>query len=272
MLTLRQSALNAFETCPYACLQEYGAIGTTDRKDDEAISNKYARTGIIFHETMEIWGNNKLDGKIVTTSELHKILDDKLDSEDKTLFKDEEEIEAYRASLKEQIDWVYETVGCEYITPIGVEWSFKKDLIKDVLPITGTVDLITGSLSFKDVSLCDYKTGKVYTKNELKDNMQSTLYALAFFNEFGFMPKEFVFYFTKHKKVKVVPITPDFILRGTERILKSWYEMEQGNFKVNNNNKYFCKNFCSYYKECPAYKSTGNKAWDNIIKFGENNK
>lgn len=270
MITLRQSALNAMERCPYACEKEYGAIGSGDRDDDTSPTNKYARTGIVFHETMEVWGLNKMEGKVVNQSLLHEILSDKLDNEDKSLFKDEEEIEMYRESLKEQIDWIYETICCDHMTPIGVEWNFKEDLIPETLPITGTVDLITGNLDTKDVSLCDYKTGKVYTKNELKDNMQATLYALAFYKKFGFMPKEFVFYFTKHKKIKTISITPDFIARGTERILKSWYEMEKGNFKPNNNNKYFCKNFCSIYKECPAFKSTGNKGWDAIIKFNEN--
>lgn len=266
MLTVRQSSLNCFEKCMYKGYNEFGDVGSIGKADEQELTNKYARIGIIFHETMEIWGNNKMEGKSVNLETLHKILNDKLDCEDKSLFENEEEIENYRVSLHEQLDWTYEKCLCDTVTPLGVEVTFSLDnLLPDFITCTGTIDRIDGDMTTKEIRLGDYKTGKVYTKKELSNNIQATLYSLAFYKMFGFLPKAFDFYFTKHKKVKTVMITPEFLKNGTERILDIWYKILQKDFRPTCENKYFCKNFCDSYKECPKYSKVKlNNNWDNI--------
>lgn len=265
--TLRQSALNTFELCMYKGLKEWGDVGQTGLQDEQDLTNKYATIGIIFHEVMELWGNEKIQGTSVTLPVLHNIIDEKLNDVDVSLFTDKEEIEKYRESLHEQLDWAYEKASLEFITPIGVEVSFKQDVLPGTLPVTGTIDLVTGDLDKKEVSLCDWKTGKTYTKKELESNIQATLYSLAFYKMFGFLPEQFIFYFSKTKKVKIIKITPDFIKKGTERILATWYKITEGDFVPNCTNRYFCKNFCTIYKECPKYKkSITGTSWDNIGK------
>lgn len=268
MLTMRQSAINTYEKCMYKGLIEWGDIGSTGRADEEELTNKYARVGIIFHEVMEYWGKNKLKDIDVPVDDLHKMLDTKLDEEDKDLFESEAEIEKYRVSLHEQLEWTKDACKLSEIRPLGVEVTFNiDDIFTDFIKCTGTIDRIDGNMKEKRIRLGDYKTGKVYTKKELTNNIQATLYSLAFYKQFGFMPEAFDFYFTKFKKVKTIMITPEFIKEGTLRIMDIWYKIKLKQFEPNCSSVYFCKNFCDIYKrkECPKFKKTAhNNAWDNI--------
>lgn len=266
MITIRQSSLNCYEKCLYKGSVEFGEVGSLGRADEVELTNKYARVGIVFHEVMEIWGNNKMEGKSVNLETLHEIIDSKMEEEDDTLFDNEEEKEKYRLSLHEQLDWTYDKCICDSVTPLGVEVTFSlEDLLPDFITCTGTIDRIDGDIASKKVRLGDYKTGKVYTKKELSNNIQATLYSLAFYKMFGFLPEAFDFYFTKHKKVKTVQITPEFLRNGTTRILDIWYKILSGDNKPTCENKFFCKNFCDCYNECPKYKKAKiNNSWDNI--------
>lgn len=266
MITIRQSSLNCYEKCMFKGFTEFGPVGSLGKSDEEELTNKYARVGIVFHEVMEIWGKNMMEGKSVNLDTLHQLIDKKMCKEDTSLFKDETEIDNYIKSLHEQLDWTYEKCICDTVVPLGVEVTFELEgLLPDFITCTGTIDRIDGDLSSKEVRLGDYKTGKVYTKKELSNNIQATLYSLAFYKMFGFLPKAFDFYFTKHKKVKTIMITPEFLKNGTERILDIWYKILSGDNKPNCENKYFCKNFCDSYSECPKYKKVKvNNGWDDI--------
>lgn len=266
MITIRQSSLNCFEQCLFKGFNEYGEIGQTGKADEEELTNKYARVGIVFHEVMEYWGKEAICGKSVSVQELHKLIDLKLDQEDITMFKDEAEIETYRVSLHEQLDWAYERCLCDYVVPLGVEVTFSlEELLPGFVTTTGTIDRIDGDMATKKVRLGDYKTGKVYTKKELGNNIQATLYSLAFYKMFGFLPEAFDFYFTKHKKVKTIMITPEFLKNGVARILDIWYKIKQGNPIPSCENKYFCNNFCDSKKDCPKFKKIKqNNSWDDI--------
>lgn len=266
MITIRQSSLNCFEKCMFKGYEEFGAVGSLGKADEQELTNKYARVGIVFHEVMEFWGNHAMKGESVNLETLHEMIDTKLNGEDITLFENETEIETYRTSLHEQLDWTYDRCLCNTVVPLGVEVTFSfDDLLPDFITCTGTIDRIDGNIQNKEVRLGDYKTGKVYTKKELSNNIQATLYSLAFYRMFGFLPVAFDFYFTKHKKVKTIMITPEFLKNGTERILSIWYKILSGDKKPTCENKYFCKNFCDSYKVCPKFKKAKtNTAWDNI--------
>lgn len=266
MKKLRMTMLGDYERCPYLCKVNWGEVGDVGKVDKEGSShNKYSEFGIIFHEVMEHHALAKMEGTILPVEVLHELLDEKLKTFDLELLDNPEEFEDWRTSLHEQIDWGYETATLPHTNVIGAEVTFDlDDLIKDCLPFTGTIDRIVGDLSKKEVFLEDWKTGKVYTKKELSNNIQATVYSLAFYKMFGFMPEEFRFYFTKHKKVKVIKITPDFIKRGVERILVNWYNINNGDFSPNTSNKYFCKNFCSINKECPTRKRVTTVGWENV--------
>lgn len=267
MQLMRMSALKDFETCPFMYRTLWGELGEAGRVEtEESPTNKYAQYGIIFHEVMEKHALSKMNDTPLSLEQLHKILDEKLKEFDLSLVKDEEEHLEWSKSLHEQLDWGYESETMWATNVIGTEVTFKlDDLITGVtLPFKGTMDRITGDLDKKEVSIKDWKTGKVFTRKELSNNIQATVYSLAFYRMFGFLPKEFVFIFTKHKKTKTIQITPDFLERGIERVLTNWYKISNGECTPNTSNKFFCKNFCSVSKECPSNKRVEKKGWENV--------
>lgn len=266
MKKLRMTMMGDYERCPFLCKVNWGTIGEIGKADTEVRDmNKYAWFGIVFHEVMEIHALAKMEGNLIPLETLHNILDEKLANTEMSMLKDIEELDEWKESLHNQLDWGFEEATLEHTNVIGAEATFELDnLIPECLPFTGTMDRIVGNLDTKEVAIEDWKTGRVYTKKELSSNIQATVYSLAFYKMFGFMPEEFRFYFTKHKKVKVIKITPDFIKKGTERILENWYKMNNNEWNPNTANKYFCKNFCSISKECITQKKVEKKGWEKI--------
>ena len=267
MQLLRMSSLKDFETCPFMYRTLWGEIGEAGRVELEpSPTNKYASYGVIFHEVMEAHALSKMEGTPLSIEQLHGLLNEKLETFDLSLLDNEEEHLEWSKSLHDQLAWGYEIDTMWATNVIGAEVTFKLDNLIDGIdiPMKGTMDRITGDLDKKEVSIKDWKTGKVYTKNELSDNIQATIYSLAFYRMFGFLPKEFIFFFTKHKKVKTIQITPDFLERGIARILKNWNNIIQGERTPNTRNKYFCKHFCAVKDECPSMKRVQKKGWEKI--------
>lgn len=266
MQKIRQSALNDAERCLYMCNEIWGALGSPETKKEDQDRNKYNETGILFHEVMEYWGKCRIEGTPITLENLHALMDDKMNTSLDEYYDTLDEKEMYRVSLHEQIDWTWDNANLAFLVPIGVEVTFDlSDLIEGIVPVTGTIDRISGDLEQKRIILEDYKTGRVYTKKELASNMQATLYSLAFYKQFGFMPEEFIFYFTKHKKIKSVKITPDFLKAGMERILSVYFKIAEGTNEPNKDKsvKYFCNHFCSVKPKCPLFKKRNNN-WDKV--------
>lgn len=261
MKTIRQSALNSYERCPHAFLEEWGEYGSPDREDNDIErQNKYSFTGIKFHETMEHWGQHKIAGTSLHINVLHDHLDERLIEVPSKFFDCLSEERGFRDSLHEQLDWIHDTTFD--ITPVCVEENFFiEELIPGLPPFTGTIDRVDGSVARKDVDILDYKTGKPYTRNECKSNMQACIYALYWKKKYGFYPKNFVFYYTKHKKSKAVPITPEFIEAGVERITNIWAHIMNGDFNPPMKpNKWFCNNSCK--SETCKHKAKGK--WGNV--------
>lgn len=249
MITIRQSCIGAYETCPFLFSEQYKPFGQEpEYNDDEAPTNKYALTGIKFHEVMECWGNSAMNNVRMSNKDMHTLLDCKLAEIPSMHYDNEIDEMAFKDSLHEQLDWIYDT-HCD-IKPLAVEHNFLiEDLIAGLPPFTGTIDCIEGNIEHKDVDIIDYKTGKVYTRLEMKSNVQATIYSLYFFKKYGFFPKNFVFYFTKHKKRKEIPITMEFMENGMDRIQNVWAHIVNNDFNAPMNpNKWFCKNACQSTK------------------------
>lgn len=265
MITLRQTILNTYKTCAYKCLLDWGEVGKQGRYEKEqSVGNKYSLCGIAFHEVMEYAGNEILKGSRPSKYDLTSMMDDKFAKLDASLFDDEEDQIKWQDSLAEQIEWAYEQC-LQSNSILECEMNFEvKNMFKDMPTFTGCIDRVDGNLDTKDVSLIDYKTGKVYTKKELASNIQACLYSLAFFEKYGFLPKEFVFYFTKHKKKKVIPITLDFINNVSAEIVRIVCEMKNNNYEPSQESKFFCKNFCEYQDMCPKFKRSNKKGWDLV--------
>ena len=171
--------------------------------------------------------------------------------------------EDYINSALEQIDYFYDKYSI--MIPIATEEEFEDFYIDGIsLPWKGFIDRIDGNDKEKSVVISDYKTGRSskFTKRELNDNVQATVYSLYYKQKYGFYPERFVFIFTKERKTKEIIINEAFIERGLARIRRSIKNMEQGIFlPESKGGKFFCKNFCKFYEDCPKYIKS-NDGWD----------
>lgn len=257
IVKLRQTILNQYEKCGYLCKTEWGTPSDPIDRGNSAPTNKYSAAGIAFHNAMDYWGKERIAERDVTLLSLHDKLDEQFKLIEPTLFKDANDAKTFYDSLHEQVNWTYEQ--SYLIKPMASEMPFNIDnLIGGIeATFTGTIDRIDGSFSNKDIDIVDYKSGKVYTKNELASNIQATIYCLAFKHLYGFLPKRFIFMFTKYRKTKVIQVTDEFLRAGTSRVTGIWMHMLNNEFEPNPKNKHFCKNFCTAYKECPCGKKQG---------------
>lgn len=265
MLTLRQTILNDYALCPFKAFKSWGEVGKQGHYEtNESSQNKYSACGIAFHEVMDYAAIQIKKGIRPSLEELKDLMMCKFKEVPVEMFDDLEDVDKWEKSLLEQVEWIYD-IALQSNSIIASEWEFEvQNMFRDVPPITGCVDRIEGNMQNKDVRLMDYKTGKVYTKKQLENNIQACLYSLAFFSRYGFLPKEFVFYFTKHKKTKTIQIANDFLNRNSAEIVRIVEEMKAGHFEPNNKNKYFCKHFCEWQSECPKFKRNKKTGWDAV--------
>jgi len=263
MYIIRQTALNDYLTCPHMCMHRWGKFGEVSPCDEtEQEQNKYAAIGTAFHETMEKWGLQKKAGVQLSKEDLWQDLTVRVDAISSDLFDNEDEIEKFRDSLEKQLDWIY---GDLLGTPLAVEEKFENEELIEGLPgFSGTMDRIDGTVESRILTLKDYKTGKVYTKKQLANNIQATIYSLYVKKKYGFYPSHFVFLFSKFKKEKTVFITEDYINQNTEYIKEIWNNILNQNFNpLHNRSKFFCNNFCNYKPNCIAYTKVP-KGWENV--------
>lgn len=247
------SCINTYETCGYKCLRQYNKIGEDKLEDDK---NFYGEFGALLHDLFDKhYKENLTKDKMVDM--FYSALND-LECE----FPDGKK-EDYINSALEQIDYFYDKYSI--MIPIATEEEFEDFYIDGIsLPWKGFIDRIDGNDKEKSVVISDYKTGRSskFTKRELNDNVQATVYSLYYKQKYGFYPERFVFIFTKERKTKEIIINEAFIERGLARIKRSIRNMEQGIFlPESKGGKFFCKNFCKFYNECPKYIKS-NDGWD----------
>ena len=272
MITIRQTILNDYLKCAYKCFKGWGDVGELGKfEKEQSPQSKYSSCGIVVHEVMEYAGRSIINKNVrPTLEELAKMTEDKLYKLPLELFENEEEREEWRRSLLEQIEWLYEqTLMSNSI--IDVEHNFSIDnMFEGMPPFTGQIDRIEGNLEAKDVSILDYKTGRKYTKKQVQNSIQACIYSIAFYKKYNFLPKEFIFIFSKTKRIMKVPITLEFINRVSSEIVRIVTEMRNGHFDTNCDSKFFCNNFCDFRTECPRYKRTKTQGWDAVMEVKKN--
>lgn len=266
MTIIRQTMLNDYETCPQLCYLRWGKYGDPDPVQTDEIPNKYAGVGTAIHAVAEMWANKAKTNEDWNVIEAHDMLDEELAKIPSELFENEKDIEKFTVSAHNQIDWLWENhfIGI----PLDVELPFElEDLIEGLPPIQGTIDRIDGNKILRSIKLYDYKSGKVYTHKECKSNMQATLYALAVQRVYGIMPESFTFIFSKHGKLREIPITDEFLEKGLARIRNNWYHIVNEDFTPHKKrNKYFCKHFCDVNSKCKFYYKPP-KGWEGVERW-----
>lgn len=237
------SILGSYELCPYLTKERYNVIGE-EYDESEEHHNIYSAFGVLLHELFEEWGRCKLRGDEFTESDMKALYDIKLTQLPVDF--PEGKMSDWIYSGYQQIEYFYEKYA--ETLPVDVEHNFKELFIPGIdIPFSGTIDRIDGNPEEGYIDLKDYKTGNhtKYTKKELRDNIQATVYSLYAKEKYGFLPQTFTFVFTKTRKEKTITITEEFIERGIKRIMRSVNNMKQDKWgKTGNHTKYFCQNFC----------------------------
>lgn len=249
MKVLRQSIFNTCENCIFYGLYTYGEAGV-----DKTIEfkNKYTESGIVFHKVMEVAHKKPLP-------DLHKMIDELMNETDFKVY--ENDFHTIRLSLHDQLDWAYKEGKCKNRPDIiATEFDFEIENFIDSInmPFKGTIDRVVGTLETRNVILEDWKTGAIYSPKEMSNNIQATIYSIAWYKLYGYFPKKFRFYFTKHKKVKEIKIDNKFINRGVERILNIYLDIKAGTMeeaRKRATKTFYCYKFCMIDDEkCPIKK------------------
>lgn len=254
MIRFSVSCLGTYETCPWSCKMTYNEIGVDKNEDVEG--NFYGEFGSLLHDLFDRYYKDDLAKPDMVIEFHRKVTDLKYD------FPDGKK-QDYLDSALEQIDYFYEKYAD--MKPLMTEEEIDITIEGVPLPFKGFVDRIDGNIEEKEIVLSDYKTGRSskFTKRELEDNIQATVYSLWVREKFGFLPTRFVFIFTKERRTKEIVINEAFIERGLARIRRISKCIEDGIFVPQpKGGVYFCKNFCNYYKECPKFEKKDNGGWN----------
>jgi hypothetical protein len=263
----------AFEKCPYL----FKDIFIINHGDE--IPNKYSRTGQELHILFDKWSQKGVSDKdwefmIEEYDEQFKTIDDKLfdDEEDKQKFLTQGHLTIHR--------WFDEELFKPI--PLMTEQKFFTKLHQDLPPVRATIDRINGNKD--DVSnweVEDYKTGKIYPANKLRNNIQLPVYAMTIREQFGALPKILRLRFPLHQAERVYErITDDLytcqVKRGgiynislaetLNNMVSIYKSIRQDRFLPNTQDLHFCENFCPKFKE-KSCKALTTK-WQMLMKRG----
>lgn len=132
--------------------------------------NEFTIFGKVYHKTLEyFYLEFKKSGNPPDNAYLERTFLSQLKKEILT----EDEFERLKKKWIEWFAWWYDN-QTEFKLPIELEYDFRfKNIYLDNIPLTGKIDKIE-LINDREVSLIDYKTGKVKSYNEIKWNTQNS--------------------------------------------------------------------------------------------------
>ncbi len=255
---ISSTMFESFLKCPYM-FKELFIIN----KNIE-IPNKWSRIGQELHALFDKWSYedekdyNKMIAEFIPMYQ----------SIDKNLFDNEEErVNFFKTSCDTIKNWIEtETV---YPKPLYTEQRHFVKLHDELPPIRVTIDRINGDANdVENWEVQDYKTGKVYTAKQIKENMQLPIYAMAIKAVYGALPKSLRLRFPQHKKERLFMRLDDdtyecVVSRGgtytiklsetLDKMIDIYNKIKKDSFKPNTQDSFFCDNFCPLMKEGKCY-------------------
>jgi hypothetical protein len=92
-----------------------------------------------------------------------------------------------------------------------------------------------------DHSFMDYKTSKEFPESiQIEHILQAGTYAISYFKKFGIWSPKMVYYFVRHNKPLIVPITQEVINTTTEIANYVTDNINKGTFNKNSDNCQWC--------------------------------
>ncbi len=250
---LSYNQIKVYQTCPLKYYFSYF-------EKLESISNDKLILGSAFHEALEKFINNKINGKHISEKELTSIF--------KTVFNDlvnKNEvnwIEAKAYTIKKGVAFIhffYNEVA-KTLTPLMAEKELSFIIPELNIELKGVLDLIE-----EDFSISDFKTSTAKWSNSRVQysKLQTIIYKYLFEKNFDSSVSDIkfkVFYSKNGKNIKyqniIVKSENDDILNMIKIVEFVANNIKQGNFYKNES--YVC-NFCDHRHICKDYSSTGIK-------------
>jgi len=245
--------------CPYAFQQEFIVDEKyKTRMDDDEYANKYSKTGQALHNLFEKY--SVLDPEQYSYKKMLADYKKMFNEISEDFFEDELDRQTFYERDKQIIkNWIEEEATKP--RPLYTEKKHFTNLHPDLPPVRATIDRINGYENDPmNWEVEDYKTGKVYTSNMLKNNMQLPIYALTIQEQYGALPFALKLYFPQHQKYRIferenddvyichVPRGGTYVISLQERLEKMvqiYKQIQRGDFSFNTKNRHFCENFCS---------------------------
>lgn len=268
---ISSTMFEAFEKCPYL----FKNIFLINHGDE--IPNKWSRTGQELHNLFDKWSQIAQKDSELMKAEYAEMFS----SIDTNLFDDEEDKQKFlQQGYTTIMNWIVEELNRQ--RPLMTEQKFFTKLHPDLPPVRATIDRINGiKEDVPNWDVEDYKTGKIYTADKLRNNIQLPVYAMTIRENFGALPKRLILRFPLHQAERIYErITDDLytcqVKRGgtynislTEtlnRMVEIYKNIRQDRFLPNTKDVHFCENFCPMYK-AKTCKTLTTK-WQMLMKRG----
>lgn len=249
---ISSTMFESYEKCPFLFYNEH----ILKKFNDEEKDNKYNLLGTLVHDLCCDYSTTK---RKLSFADLHanycvnfldikqKYFDDKADRE-----------RFFHIGLDCLNNFYKQEQSLPEPSVTEEQWFIT--LNKDLPTIRVTIDRINGDLD-NPSELCvdDYKTGKVYTSDMLRKNMQLPIYAMAVKHKYGDYPKQLRLRFLQHDKERIFEHTKDGVYvcnvkgggiykldvdKTLDKMKEIWYNISHNVFPRNTKNEYFCRDFC----------------------------
>ena len=203
--------------------------------------------GISLHNTLYKFYKNVSDGKILSLSELKKILKSEWisDGYDSKKYEEERLLQADKI-----LNNFYKTECNPPVKPLGIELPFAF-FLKNGVKVSGKIDRI--DKKGKGIEILDYKTGEDNPKADKAHKLQLAIYALAatkvkdkIFNK---KPEDIILtlHFLESNTKKSMSFTSKDLHEFENELIEKINEIEKSDFKCSGN--VLCKN-CEYKLLC----------------------
>ncbi len=214
--------------------------------------------GSAIHRTLEHYYLEKMMGEKILLKDIHEIFEDtwKTIAEGKTdiQYTKGHDFKSLLMLGKDLLTVWYNKLPDDNYNIIGIEEAFTFYLPGIPIPFIGAMDLIEEDES-GTIIITDFKTSaKSYSKDEVDQNQQVTLYKLALKDK-GFSDREILLKFDTFIKTQKPKFEQYWTTRSDldeQRLIKKavqvWEGIEKGVF-IPNDTSWKCKN-CSYKNAC----------------------
>ncbi len=214
--------------------------------------------GSSIHKTLEYYYQEKMIGEKLLLKDIHSIFENtwknRAENDDQIQYTKGNDFKSLLMMGKDLLTVWYNKLPNDNYNILGIEEAFSFYIPGIELPFIGAMDLIEEDSS-GIIIVTDHKTsGKAYSKDEVDQNQQLTLYQMAM-KSMGYRDREILLKFDTLIKTKTPKFEQYWTTRSeldenrlTRKAVQVWNGISKGVF-IPNDTSWKCKN-CSYANAC----------------------